>query len=75
MSVICFAELFRQKKLLNIRLCDIALHDDLIKIHIPYSKTDIYREGQDVLSRGQTLVHVQGFYLADIFSMDQYNFK
>ena len=48
MSVICFAGLFRAKELLNIRLCDIALHDDHIKIHIPYSKTDIYREGQDV---------------------------
>ena len=48
MSVICFAGLFRAKELLNIRLCGIALHDDHIKIHIPYSKTDIYREGQDV---------------------------
>ena len=61
-------------------LCDIALHDDHIKIHIPYSKTNIIaktdraryskKKVKMCLSRGQTLVHVQGFYLADVFSME-----
>ena len=55
MSVISFAGLFRSKKLLNIRVCDVSLKDDHVKIHVASSKTDVYREGQDVfISRSNT---------------------
>ena len=54
-SVISFAGLFRSKKLLNIRVCDVSLKDDHVKIHVASSKTDVYREGQDVfISRSNT---------------------
>lgn len=48
MSVMSFAGLFRSKELLNMRVCDVSLQEDHIKIHVPSSKTDVYREGQDV---------------------------
>ena len=55
MSVISFAGLFRSKELLNIRVCDVSLKDDHVKIHVASSKTDVYREGQDVfISRSNT---------------------
>ena len=55
MSVISFAGLFQSKELLNIRVCDVCLKDDHVKIHVASSKTDVYREGQDVfISRSNT---------------------
>ena len=40
--------LFRCKELLNIRVRDIEWFDDRFVAHVPESKTDIYRRGQDV---------------------------
>ena len=55
MNVLSFAGLFRSKELLNIGLCDVSLKEDHIKIHVPSSKTDVYREGQAVfISRSNT---------------------
>ena len=55
MSVLSFAGLFRSKEFLNIRVCDVSLKDDHVKIHVPSSKTDVYRKGQDVFtSRSNT---------------------
>ena len=55
MSVISFAGLFRSKELLNIRVRAVSLKDDHVKIHVPSSKIDVYRKGQDVfISRSNT---------------------
>ena len=48
MCALSFAGLFRSKELLNIRICDIKVFTDYIIIHVPCSKTDVYRQGQDV---------------------------
>lgn len=48
MCTVSFAGLFRSKELLNIRICDITLFNDHFIIHVPCSKTDVYRQGQDV---------------------------
>ena len=48
MFAVCFAGLFRAKELLGIRVCDIQFESDHARIHVPTSKTDVYREGQDV---------------------------
>jgi len=48
MCTLSFAGLFRSKELLNIKLCDMKLFTDYIIIHVPCSKTDVHRQGQDV---------------------------
>ena len=48
MCILSFAGLFRSKELLNIRVRDIEWFDDHFVVHVPESKTDIYRRGQDV---------------------------
>ena len=48
MCVLSFAGLFRSKELLNIRIRDIKWFDDHFIINVPESKTDVYRQGQDV---------------------------
>ena len=48
MCTLCFAGLFRSKELLNIRVCDLKIFTDYLVIHVPTSKTDVFREGQDV---------------------------
>ena len=48
MFILSFAGLFRSKELLNIRVRDIEWLDDHFVVHVPESKTDIYRRGQDV---------------------------
>ena len=40
--------LFRSEELLNIRVPDIDWFDDHFVVHVPESKTDIYRRGQVV---------------------------
>ena len=46
--VLSFAGLFRSKELLNIRMRDIKWFNDHFVINVPQSKTDVYRQGQDV---------------------------
>jgi hypothetical protein len=48
LCVLSFAGLFRSKELLNIRVRDIKRFDDHFVVSVPESKTDIYRQGQDV---------------------------
>ena len=48
MCVLSFAGLFRAKELLNIRLRDIMWFEDHFVINVPESKTDFYRQGQQV---------------------------
>ncbi|CAB4025550.1 Integrase recombinase xerD-like, partial [Paramuricea clavata] len=48
MRVLSFAGLFRAKELLKIRVRDIMWFDDHFVINVPESKTDIYRQGQQV---------------------------
>ena len=75
MSVISFAGLFRSKELLNIRVCDVSLKGDHVKIHVASSKTDVYREGQDVfISRSNTNA-CPGLLLDKYLQKSQRNFK
>ena len=64
MSVISFAGLFRSKELLSIRVCDVSLKDDHVKIHVPSSKTDVYRE-----------VRMSRLVVGQVSSKSQRNFK
>ena len=48
MCVLCFVGIFRSNELLNIQLCNMTVFSDNITIRLPESKTDVYREGQDV---------------------------
>ena len=48
MFAVCFAGLFRAKEFLSIKVFDIQFESDHARIHVPTSKTDVYREGQDV---------------------------
>ena len=48
MCVLFFVGLFRSSELLSIRICHITVLPDYITIRLPESKTDVYREGQDV---------------------------
>lgn len=48
MMVLSFAGLFRSKELLNIRVCDVHFESDHMRIRVPSSKTDVYRDGQDI---------------------------
>ena len=48
MCVLSFVGLFRSNELLNIRLCNITVFSDYTTVKLPESKTDVYREGQDV---------------------------
>ena len=51
-TVLCslaFARLFRYDELCNIALKHIEFHSDYIRIFVPRSKTDVYREGIFVL--------------------------
>ena len=74
MSVISFAGLFRSKKLLNIRVCDVSLKDDHAKIHVASSKTDVYREGQDVYHKVQYKC-MSRLVVEEVSSKSQRNFK
>ena len=48
MCVISFVCLLRSDELINIKASDIIVHSDYIVIKIPRSKTDVYRDGQEV---------------------------
>lgn len=48
MCVLAYAGLFRSKELLDIQLGHIVLSEDYFVIFVPSSKTDVYREGQQV---------------------------
>ena len=47
--LLAFAGFLRFKELINIRPCDIAMLGNAIKLHIPCSKTDQLRRGDEVL--------------------------
>ena len=67
MSVLSFAGLFRSKELLNIRLCDVSLKDDHIKIHVPSRKTTFTGKVRTYLSLGQIQMHVPACCWTSIF--------
>ena len=48
MCVLCFAGLFRARKLLGVRLKDNRDFNVYFVINVPQSKTDVYWKGQDV---------------------------
>ena len=48
MCVISFVCLLRSDELINIKASDIIVHSDYIVIKIPRSKTNVYRNGQEV---------------------------
>lgn len=48
MSLICFTGLFRSKELLDIKVGHLTFERDYVAVHVPSSKTDIYRKGQEV---------------------------
>ena len=50
MCALSFVGLFCSNELLNIRVCHITILSDYVTIRFPESKTDVYREGQDVVT-------------------------
>ena len=49
MCLICYSGLLRFSELINLRRSDITFFLSYIKLFLVKSKTDIYREGRDVL--------------------------
>jgi integrase len=49
MCLICYSGLLRFSELINLRRSDITFFPTYIKLFLVKSKTDIYREGRDVL--------------------------
>ena len=47
--LLAFAGFLRFDELVNIRCCDLILDQEMLKIHIPRSKTDQLRKGDEVL--------------------------
>ena len=48
MSTLLYVGLFRSQELLDMKLCDLDVTDTSLEVHLPKSKTDIYRLGQTV---------------------------
>ena len=49
-SVLFFEGIFHAIVLLNIQVCHITVLCDYVTIRLPEGKTNVYREGQDVLN-------------------------
>ena len=56
MIVLSFAGFLRFDELSSLKCYDVTVHDHVLKLKIGHSKTDQYRQGNDVLiSKGNTL--------------------
>jgi hypothetical protein len=56
MIVLSFAGFLRFDELSSLKCNDVTVHDHVLKLKIVHSKTDQYRQGNDVLiSKGNTL--------------------
>ena len=62
MFVLVYAGFFRYKEISNIKMNNLSFYDTHVKICIESSKTDIYRQGNTVLSQKQILILVQSSY-------------
>ena len=49
MCLICFAGFLRFSELVNLKRSNIKFYSDHVNLNIEKSKTDIYREGKDVI--------------------------
>ena len=49
MCLLCYSGFLRFSELANLRRCDITFHSTHVKLFLVKSKTDIYREGRDVI--------------------------
>ena len=74
MCVLSFAGLFRSKELLDIRMRDIKWFDDHFVINVPQSKTDVYRQGQDVFIASSNEASCPG-RLLDQYMIQKVNIK
>ncbi|KAK3087671.1 hypothetical protein FSP39_008985 [Pinctada imbricata] len=55
MTILGFAGFLRYDELSSLRCKDVTFHDDFVKIYIAKSKTDQYRNGDEILvSKGKT---------------------
>lgn len=82
MILLSFAGFLRYDELSSLKCCDVVLHDDHLCLYINKSKTDQYRNGNEVLiSKGNTAACPYNMFLkyveiADINLLsDQYLFK
>ena len=62
MFVLAYAGFFRNKEISNIKMNKLSFFDTHVIICIESSKTDIYRQGNTVLSQKQILILVQSSY-------------
>ena len=49
MCLICYAGFLRFSELVNLKRSNIKFYSDHVNLNIEKSKTDIYREGKDVI--------------------------
>jgi integrase len=49
MRLNCYAEFLRFSELVNLKRSNIKFYSDHVNLNIEKSKTDIYREGKDVI--------------------------
>ena len=56
MILLCYAGFLRFNDMSNLRCSDITFENDFLTLHLRSSKTDVYREGRDVLvAKGSTI--------------------
>ena len=82
MIVLSFAGFLRFDELSSLKCNDVTVHDHVLKLKIVHSKTDQYRQGNDVLiSKGNTLacpVSIFRHYVSlskSVLSSDFYIFR
>ena len=77
MCALAFLGFFRISELLSLRLRDVSLQGNLVKIRITRSKTDVHGKGADVLINGRGSIdigHILQMYIVQANIQDESDF-